>query len=175
MPRGSPTQTRLAMSASSWAQVRDGDPVLRPIFNRHYSARRYRDGRKPAKIVGPGQYIALVLPNLKGLFVWRVCKRDDGQEGVNCAVFRNEKSGLRSAGLILEAEKFAWERWPGRRLFTFVDDSRTLPKIQPGKCFLEAGWRYQRDGQGFARRTKDRGLLILEKLPGWTGIATKGT
>lgn len=108
--RPHPEQTFLAPASGHWVQVRDGDPRLRPIYNRHYSARKYRDGRQPAKIVGPGSYICLMLPNLKGLFAWRKSKRDDGQEGVTCTVFRNEKSGIRSSELILEAETFAWRK-----------------------------------------------------------------
>ncbi len=58
--------------------------------------------------------------------------------------------------MILEAELFAWERWPGQRLYTSIDAAE-VRSVNPGCCFKKAGWR--RCGE-----TK-RGLIVLEKLP----------
>ncbi len=89
------------------------------------------------------------------LFVWRKFIDDSGQQGVNCAVFRNEGPVL-SSTLILEAEQLAWGRWPGERLYTYVAP-QSIRSTNPGCCFKAAGWR--RCGQ-----TKG-GLVILEKQP----------
>ena len=54
-----------------WVQIRDGDPEARALFDRHYSRRHYKDGRKPKKFIGPGEYICLVTASYDALFVWR--------------------------------------------------------------------------------------------------------
>jgi hypothetical protein len=145
-----------------WTVTKDADPDCREIYRRHYSRRVYRDGRDPAKFVGPGQYIVLVTPNLDALFVWRrfIDDADDGtgkrQEGINCSVFLNEGPTL-SSQLILEAEGFARDKWPQeKRLYTYVNPRKTRHKRDPGRCFRKAGWR----PCGFTRG----GLVILEKV-----------
>lgn len=124
------------------------------IFCRHYTARRHR---KVFQFVGPGEKTVLITPDALALFVWRKFIDDavPKQTGVNCAVFRNEGPQLSSL-LILAAEAVAWERWPGERLYTYVDPNKTRRKRDPGRCFLRAGWRH-------AGWTKG-GLRILEKL-----------
>lgn len=143
-----------------WRACLDGDDGARTLFDRHYSRRRYADGRKPRLFVGPGQKTVLVTEACDALFVWRKFIDASGQEGVNCAVFRNEGS-VRSSLLILEAEVVAWQRWPGERLYTYVN-GKTIRSTNPGACFKFAGWR--RCGT-----SKDRGLAILEKLPHLNG------
>jgi hypothetical protein len=140
---------------STWIEVKDGNPTARDIFNGHYSRRRYADGRNPKLFVGPGEKMVLVTPKADALFVWRKFISLDNQEGVNCAVFRNESAQL-SSFLILEAEKLAWQRWPGQRLYTYVNP-RKVASRNPGYCFQRAGWR--RCGT-----TKSK-LLVFEKLP----------
>ncbi|RSK24204.1 hypothetical protein [Hymenobacter metallilatus] len=123
------------------------------LYERHYSARK---NRKSKQIVGPGYSIVLLTHDDKALFVWQKQKyRNDGQHGINCAVFRNEGAGLASA-LILEAEQIVWQRWPGERLYTYVAP-KLIDSINPGCCFKKAGWRVCGESGS--------GLLILEKLP----------
>lgn len=145
----------------NWYQVRDGDERALALYLRHYSARpngaTQRGAKNWKRFVGPtGDFLALLTSACDALFIWRRDKyRLDGQQGINCAVFRNE-GPLLSSGLILEAEQLAWRKWPGRRFFTFVDP----PKIQspnPGYCFKMAGWQFA--------GTSKKGLHILEKLP----------
>src|SRR5574341_260009 len=100
-----------------WFSIPDGSPRGRWLVDRHYSARRYKDGRKPKLFIGPGEKMALMTTDGMALFVWRKFKDDSGQIGVNCAVFRNEGPYL-SSELILEAEQLAWQHWPGERLYT---------------------------------------------------------
>lgn len=131
--------TELWPGLGHWLPAKDGDHRARAIFDRHYSRRRYRDGRKPVQFVGPGEKMVLLTVECDALFVWRKFISDDGQEGVNCAVFRNE-SPAQSSTLILEAEELAWRRWPGERFYTYVNPRR-VRSSNPGFCFLMAGWR----------------------------------
>lgn len=138
-----------------WYAIKDGAPRGRWLLNRHYSARHYKDGRQPRLFVGPGEKMVLMTSDGLALFVWRKFINDDGQEGVNCAVFRNEGPHL-SSELILEAEQLAWSRWPGERLYTYVNPGK-IKSSNPGYCFLMAGWKKCGASKG--------GLVILEKLP----------
>jgi hypothetical protein len=141
---------------AGWVLLRDGNDAARSMQRRHYSRRRYRDGRRVAKIVGPGHYLMMMhAPTGLALFVWRKFIDDSGQQGVNCAIFRNEGAG-RSSDLIREADAIADERWPGERHYTYVDPKKLPRGSNPGYCFLMAGWR--RCGV-----TKDKGLHILER------------
>lgn len=140
-----------------WYLTKDGDPIAKAIFDRHYSRRFYADGRQPKLFVGPGQKMVLLAHNHDALFVWRKFKSDDGQEGVNCAVFRNESQCL-SSDMILEAERIAHGiRWYGERLFTYVKSS-AIKSSNPGYCFIKAGWKK-------CGITKHAKLVILEKCP----------
>ena len=156
------TQMRFALNASPWVEVRDGDPDALALYLRHYSARKYRDGRRRTRFVGPGSYVVLVTPDLGALFVWRrfIDDLDDGsgvrQAGVSCGCFRNESSAL-SSGLILAAEPFAWTKWPAEhRLYTLVNPRKVRHKRDPGRCFRKAGWH----PCGWSKT----GKLILEKM-----------
>ena len=142
-----------------WIPVKDGNDTGRAIFDNHYSRYRYADGRKPLLYLGPGEKMVLVTSDALALFAWRkFINLDRQQTGVSCAIFRNEGPQL-SSGLIREAMRLAWERWPGERLYTYVDPQKTRHKRDPGRCFLRAGWRHFGYSKG--------GLRILECLPEW--------
>ena len=140
-----------------WYGIRDGDERARYLVNRHYSAIHYKDGRKPKKFIGPGEYMALMTTDCKALFVWRKWRNPDGNEGIYCVIFRNEGPHL-SSELILEAEQLAWQRWPGQRLYTYINPTR-VQSSNPGYCFKCADWRA-------CGVTKVNRLLILEKIAG---------
>jgi hypothetical protein len=137
-----------------WLEAKDGDKTLLSLYERHYSAYQYADGRERKLFVGPGE--KLILKTLDGSagLAWRKFIDDSGQTGINCAFFRNEGLIL-SSELILEAEQIAWQKWSGERLYTYVNPNKIKSK-NPGCCFLKAGWRK-------CGKTKN-GLLILEKL-----------
>lgn len=156
-------QPFLPITDETWITVKDGDPTGHSLFRRHYSYKAYRDGRDPALFVGPGEKMVLLTPDARALFVWRKFISGDGQEGVNCSVFRNESAGLAS-DLIREADRLAWGRWPGERHFTYVNP-RKIRSANPGYCFLKAGWRK-------CGVTKWRKLLILEIFPPTLQIRT---
>lgn len=147
---------KLNLYNTVWIETKDGDPEAKAIFDRHYSRIRYKDGRNPVLFVGPGQKMVLVTPDYKALFVWRKFISDDGQQGVNCAIFRNEGHRL-SSELIIEAEKIALAKWPGERLYTYVNGKK-INSHNPGYCFKKAGWKV-------CGVTKVNKLVILEKTP----------
>ncbi|MGP2435463.1 hypothetical protein ACTUQ0_14750, partial [Listeria monocytogenes] len=65
-------------------------------------------------------------------------------------------AGLSSL-LIQSAMQMAWQRWPGQRLYTYVNP-RKVASANPGYCFKQAGWR-------LCGITKSRKLLVLEFCP----------
>lgn len=108
--------------------------------------------------MGPGQKLILLSADCRAIFGWRKFQDDSGQSGVNCAFFRNEgafNGRVLSSELIEAAEQLAWVRWPGERLYTYIN---TKAVNGDGYCFKCAGWRK-------CGRTKERNLLILEKMP----------
>lgn len=144
-----------------WVVTRDGDDSCRAIFDRHYSRYHYADGRKPVLFVGPGEKLVLMTADGGALCVWRKFISRDGQQGVNCAVFRREDGDLATT-LLRAAMALAYRRWPGERLYTYVDPREVRPTIRAsrptwGHCFYQAGWR-------FFGITKKR-LHILEAFP----------
>lgn len=145
----------LAPPSCIWIPVRDGNPTGMALFLRHYTAREYR---KLYQFVGPGEKTVLLTPDARALFVWRKFISDAGEQGVNCSVFRNEGSEYgRASDLIRAADALAWERWPGERLYTYVDPTKVRHKRDPGRCFIKAGYKP-------CGITKS-GKLIFEKLP----------
>jgi hypothetical protein len=155
------TQPLLDFGDSPWIAVRDGDPRLRPIYNRHYSSR----GSTAPKISGPGEYVALLTPAVDALLVWRrfrdMCRLAP-EGGVNCAVFRRENGPLKASALILAAEPFAFLRWGPRTLYTYVAPSLVRAIGKPGWCFRKAGWHELGETAGGHGRPR---LLVLAKSP----------
>lgn len=149
-------QPHLFATQAHWTQVRDGNATARALFDRHYSRHHYRDGRDQSRFVGPGERIVLLTPCARALLVWRKFISLDQQEGVNCAIFRNEGAGL-SSELLLSGMQIAWQRWPGERLYTYVNPRR-IQSVNPGYCFKKAGWRN-------CGVTKGRKLIVLEVMP----------
>jgi hypothetical protein len=150
-----------------WLSVRDGDPRAVALYERHYSARAYADARRGRElrrrcgISGVGESMVLLTVDCLALFVWQrsTAPRYDAQSGVQCSVFRCEippETGVRASDLIMEAEQLAWTRWPGERLWTYVDADK-IRSTNPGYCFKVVGWVVCGVSKG--------GLVILEKLP----------
>jgi hypothetical protein len=142
----------------NWYAIKDGAPEAFAMYHRHYSCVKYRRKNRQRLFVGPGEKIVLMTNDSSALFVWRKFIDKSGQQGVNCAIFRNEHpERYLSSDLILEAEQIAWQRWPGERLYTYVN-ARKIRSVNPGCCFKVAGWTV-------CGRTVSRKLIILEKLP----------
>jgi hypothetical protein len=139
---------------NEWVEIKDGDMEAKELFDRHYSRHFYKDGRLQKLFVGPGEKMVLVLPDYSALFVFRKFISMNEQTGINCAVFRNESKYL-SSDLIMKAEEIAHKRWPGERLYTYVNKKK-IKSINPGCCFKKAGWKKIGLTKG--------GLLIYEKF-----------
>ena len=141
-----------AKSKVIWTVSRDANPDARKLADNHYS----RKTKGATFFCGPGEKLVLMTPDKKALFVWRKNKyRQDGQKGVECTIFRNEGTRL-SSKLIKRAVKLAREKWPGVRLFTYVDPS-AIKSTDPGHCFKRAGWR--------KIGTNQNGKLVLLEAP----------
>lgn len=145
---------------SPWVPVADGDHRVWGLHRRHYSSGK---NRRPALRLsaGPGEKLLLLTIRADALIIWRKFRSLDHQEGINCALFRNEGHHL-SSWLIQEADRLAWQRWPGQRHYTYVNPRQVAGGL-PGACFLFAGWRYVRAAGGHRYRTT-KGLFVLERL-----------
>ncbi len=122
-----------------WIISHDMNLIAQKLADRHYS--RKTPGSKKG-FVGLGEKLVLISPDGKALFAWLrsdPALRADHIDGVNCTIFRNESPVL-SSKLIIEAEKFAHERWPDLKLFTYVSKEKVKSK-NPGWCFMKAGWK----------------------------------
>lgn len=142
-------------ASPAWWLTKDGDRDCLALYERHYSAHHYRDGRQRRIFAGPGEKVVLRTEAGDACWVWRKFIDRSGQRGINCAVFRNE-STYRSSDLVRQADQIADCLWPDSRHYTYVDPARVASK-NPGFCFLAAGWRRCGWTQG--------GLLILERWP----------
>jgi len=140
-----------------WYATHDKDPAVIALYERHYSARpKSTSVRMRYGITGGGEALILLTAKSDALFGWRVQRfRADAQTGVECFVFRNESEVL-SSELVAEAMELAWRKWPGERLFTFVNRDK-VQSTNPGYCFQCAGWRTAGKSQ--------EGLIILECFP----------
>ena len=138
---------------SHWYLSKDGDATLLAFYDRHYSARKYKDGRQRKLFCGPGEKIVLSTRTGDAGFVWRNFIDASGQEGINCAFFRNE-SNVQASDLIRQADAVADCVWPGQRHYTYVNPQRVW-SANPGCCFKRAGGRRCGVTRG--------GLLIFER------------
>ncbi|MER2536045.1 MAG: hypothetical protein ABTQ31_12865 [Rhizobiaceae bacterium] len=145
-----------------WIEVLDGNDTVRAIFDDHYSRRRYADGRKPKLFIGPGEKLVLMMHDASAIAAWRKEKhRLDGQVGVECTIFRRVSGDLASH-VLAAARRVACEKWPGERLFTFVDPRDVRPTWRAGRptwghCFYQDGWVFE----GLTRKR----LHILARYP----------
>jgi hypothetical protein len=138
-----------------WWLTKDGDRECLDMYEKHYSAYQYKDGRKRKLFAGPGEKVVLRTKAGSALFVWRRFIDGSGECGINCAVFRNESHYL-SSELIQQADKIADRIWSCCRHYTYVSASK-IRSTNPGFCFINAGWKRLK------RRTKG-GLIILERV-----------
>ena len=112
-----------------WFTCNDRDWDAISIYKRHYSARQYKDGRRNLRrrgFLGPGEKMVLITKNADAIFCWVYAKlgHKNGQKGVCCTIFRNE-SNILSSSLIKEAVEIAQNRWPGKRLFTYINKKKS--------------------------------------------------
>ena len=139
---------------TDWYLTKDGDLSCLAMYHRHYSRRKYKDGRKPKLFCGPGEKIVLRTRLADAVFVWKKFIDASGQKGINCSIFRNE-SRILASNLIKQADKIADFCWPRERHYTYVN-AKKVRGTNPGFCFISAGWN--RCG------TTKGGLIILERI-----------
>lgn len=135
------------------------------LADRHYS----RQSVGNVQFMPPGRTMVLRNPEGSVVFGWLwQDKRDDGQSGYNCSIFRNE-STRKSSEIILEAENRVYRKWGIARLFTYVDpDELRKPSHKyrkpktPGRCFVAAGYklRVRKNGKP---HTSTNGLWLYVK------------
>lgn len=138
----------------AWWVTKDGDLDCLELYSRHYSRYQYADGRQPVLFVGPGDKLVLRTERGDACFVWRKFVDDSGQQGVNCAIFRNESQYL-SSSLIRQADAIADAVWTDSRHYTYVNSEKVKSR-NAGYCFIRAGWKRCGYTKG--------GLLILERV-----------
>lgn len=155
----------LPQASEHWYRAQDGEPTAYALARRHYSASKNPRPRI-RQCIGPGEKMLLLSGDGQAVFAWRYAQyRRDGQMGVECALFRREGVvEVRASDMIREAMEIAWRRWPGQRLFTFVDPRKVRSGV-PGYCFRRAGWRHVGDTA--------RGLMVFEKRPAAARLARK--
>ena len=120
-----------------WLEVNECHKGALALMDRHYS----RKTPGADHMGGPGEKLILITPNNDAVFGWKRTKpqyRYDGLDGIECFIFRNE-GPLLSSKLILLAEEWAHEKWPGALLFTYVQPKK-IKSTNPGHCFIMAGW-----------------------------------
>lgn len=158
------TQLSFLQETCYWRQVKDGDPVAFALFQRHYSYKEYKDGRRKRYgyanrhlIVGPGEKIVLIGIDGHALCCWRRFHdaSSNGEKRVYCTVFRNE-SDHKASDILKTAMGIAWARWPNEPLWTYVDPRKVQSDI-PGYCFYRARWKHVGDTA--------KGLLIFSIKP----------
>ena len=148
---------------SLWCVRKDGDPAAFALYLRHYSSQKRSSKARLPLFVGPGEKLVLVTARGDAALAWRKMRYSlDGQCGVCCTLFRNE-SLYRSSHLIQEAMQLAWKRWPGERLYTYVDP-KSVRSVNPSFCFKKAKWR--------ACGQTRKGLHCFESFPGNCTLGT---
>jgi hypothetical protein len=142
-----------------WLPVATSDWRLRGLRDRHYA------GGVGGKTVGqPGRRLAFV--TFDGTAGWishwpdPVYAKHGYGDAYICTLFRKECDGLASE-FIDAAIELTEERWgapPSGGWLTFVDPDK-VESPNPGYCFKQAGFQV-------VGRTKDRDLIVLQRVGG---------
>ena len=144
-----------------WTLSDRADVRALPIADRHYN----RQKLGTPQFVPPGRCLVMLTEDAKALWVtsWpfaEYTKHAWAGAWMN-SCFRNEAPSLYlSSELIREAVAATRAQWgepPSLGMVTFVDESKTRRKRDPGRCYRKAGFRV-------AGRTKG-GLLALQLEP----------
>lgn len=145
-----------------WIETRGGDPRLRALKNRHYSAKRIFSRPPPGTPAGPGRALHLITAagDAAMCYALNIYRKDRFTGWINCVLFRNEGPVL-SSRLILEGDSLARAFFKSRRFFTFVN-AKMIRSQNPGYCFQCAG--YRRAGE-----TKGRLAVLTKNYPDTAG------
>lgn len=144
-----------------WRLSWRADPFARKIADRHYS--RQKPGT--AQFVATGSCMVLSALTDAGRAYWVTSwplaewTKHDWAGAWMCSAFRNEGAG-RSSRMIRQAvaaTRHYYGEPPALGMVTFVDPKKVREKVDPGHCFIIAGFR----PCGFT----NGGLLALQMLP----------
>lgn len=126
----------------NWHLSHRADPRACRIADRHYN--RQKIGTP--QFVPPGRCIVLLTMDADALWVssWPFAEyvKHKWAGAWMCSCFRNESLFL-SSTLITEALSVTRQIWgapPKLGMVTFVDESKTRPKRDPGRCYRRAGF-----------------------------------
>jgi hypothetical protein len=124
------------------------DSAANALADRHYSRRRPGSGQ----VGPPGRKLVLVTPCERAVWLthWPYPELAlDGMDFWRNSIFRNEGAGL-SSELIRAAMELTGQLWAGRPVdgwCTWIDTRKVRHKRDPGRCYLKAGWRVDRNWQ----------------------------
>jgi hypothetical protein len=140
-----------------WRLSFRADPRARALADRHYPRRRV--GAK--QFVAPGRPVVLLTTNADALWVvveQKFCDHDWPGAWM-CSAFRNEGPTLSSELIVqaMAATRSELSEPPAAGLITFINPRKVRRKLDPGRCFLRAGFNV-------AGKTK-RGLIVLRIEP----------
>lgn len=144
---------------NAWSLSNRFDPSARAIADRHYN--RQKIGTP--QFVPPGRCLVLWTDGAFWVTSWPFAEyvRHAWAGAWVCSAFRNERPDLYlSSDLIREAVAATRWRWPDvptLGMVTFVDESKTRHKRDPGRCYRRAGFEPCGRTQG--------GLVALQLLP----------
>ena len=146
------------MNDSPWVRSHRFDYGTRLIADRHYNRQKVGS----PQFAPPGRCVVMRTMPTDAFWItsWPFAEyvRHAWPGAWVCSAFRNESEHL-SSDLIRLAVAHTRAEWepPELGMVTFVDESKTRPKRDPGYCYLMAG--FERVG-----RTKG-GLVALQLLP----------
>lgn len=144
-----------------WQLSHRFDPRALPIADRHYNRRKVGS----PQFVPPGRCPVLLTSGADALWVtsWPYAQyvRHAWAGAMVCSLFRRESwSPYRASELItmaVAATRANWPDIPELGMITFVNARLVKPKLDPGYCYIRAGWRNVGHTKG--------GLVALQLTP----------
>lgn len=142
---------------SCWQISHRADPEAREIADRHYN--RQKVGTP--QFVPPGRCLVLKAPGAFWVTSWpfaEFVKHRWGGAWV-CSAFRRETGPIASEMILhaVAATRWYWPDTPELGMVTFVNRQKVKPKVDPGWCFIVAG--FEPDGE------TEGGLVALRLKP----------
>lgn len=141
-----------------WQISHRADQKARVIADRHYNRQKIGS----PQFVPPGRCFVLRQKRAVWVTSWpfaQYVKHDWGGAWVN-SLFRRQRGRQIASEMILDAvaaTRWKWPEVPALGMISFVDENKVRKKDQPGRCYIEAGFKY-------VGRTKG-GLLAFQMLP----------
>lgn len=148
------------MTEQRWRESWRADPRALPLADRHYN----RQSVGSPQFVPPGRCLVLLTDPADALWVtaWPFAAwvKHAWAGAWICSLFRNEGEHLSSEliAAAVGATRWRWPAVPELGMVTFVDETKTRRKRDPGRCYRRAGWTE-------VGRTQELGLVVLQQRP----------